>query len=291
MTNLPWPIESLDRAEQYANDAIRWQLKTLFGTENPVVWITGSASDRVGRAVAKRFAMHGYRIVLHGNQSIEQAEEVAKHWTELGIETFVTQSNVQDERQVKSCVDQIIDRFGRLDVLVHTAAVWNPKALEQTFAQNVLEQFAVNSLGSFLCAKYAGLAMVSQPTGGSMILTGDWAIARPYKDFGAYFISKGSLPTMTRTFAVELAERNPKVRVNAIMPGPVMLPEGTSQTKIDAVVNQSLLRMNGAADHVARAALFLAEHEFLTGVCLPVDGGRTIYAGNHSDAVAHPDLD
>ena len=66
--------------------------------------------------------------------------------------------------------------------------------------------------------------MVAQESGGAIVNFGDWAITRPYLNYAAYFASKGSIPTLTRTFAVELASRNPRVRVNAILPGPVMLP-------------------------------------------------------------------
>jgi pteridine reductase len=65
--------------------------------------------------------------------------------------------------------------------------------------------------------------MVAQPEGGSIVNIGDWAIARPYLNYAAYFPSKGAIPTLTRTFAVELGTRNPRVRVNAILPGPVLL--------------------------------------------------------------------
>jgi NAD(P)-dependent dehydrogenase (short-subunit alcohol dehydrogenase family) len=129
--------------------------------------------------------------------------------------------------------------------------------------------------------------MSKQATGGSIVLVGDWAVARPYRDFAAYFASKGSIPTLTRAFAVELGERSPNIRVNAVLPGPVKLVHGVSEATQEAILKQCLLRREGTADHVARAAQFLAEHEFLTGVCLPVDGGRSIYAGSIADAIAH----
>jgi len=255
-----------------------------------VAWITGSAADRVGRAIAKRFAVRGYRIVLHANQSIEDGKRLAKLWNDLGIETMLVHGPIEDEACVRNWIDQIMARFGRLDVLVHAAAVWEPMTLENTTSKLVIEQLMSNTLGSFLCSQHAGLAMTKQSTGGAIVLTGDWAIARPYQDFVAYFASKGSIPTLTRTLAVELADRNPRVRVNAVLPGPVMLAEGTPDRTQQAILQECLLQRAGTADHVAQAAVFLAEHEFITGVCLPVDGGRSIYAGKIADAIAHPSL-
>ena len=130
--------------------------------------------------------------------------------------------------------------------------------------------------------------MASKPTGGAIVLIGDWAVVRPYPDFAAYFAGKGAIETMTRSLAVELATRNPAVRVNAILPGPVMLDPSISSEKANAIRQQCLLKTHGQPEHVAQAAYFLATHEFITGACLPVDGGRSIYAGHSTDAIAHP---
>ncbi len=117
---------------------------------------------------------------------------------------------------------------------------------------------------------------------------GDWALARPYCDFAAYLLSKGSISTLTQTMAVELAQRNPSIRVNAVLPGPVLLDERVGPEAQQRIVEQSLLKRAGTPHDVARAVRFLVESPFITGVCLPVDGGRTIYAGSSPDVLAHP---
>jgi pteridine reductase len=124
--------------------------------------------------------------------------------------------------------------------------------------------------------------MVAQPSGGTIVTIGDWAVARPYLDYGAYFISKGAIPTMTRMLAVELAHRNPAVRVNCIQPGPVLIPAGVSQAERDRAIAGTLVRREGRPEHIAQAVLFLVDNDFVTGVTLPVDGGRTI-AGGQAD--------
>lgn len=290
MSDLPWPISSISAIDEYRSASDRSHLIELFGSEQPVAWITGSAADRVGRAIAKRFAVRGYRIVLHANRSIDEGKRLAKLWNELGIETLLVHGPIEDEACVRNWIDQIMTRFERLDVLAHAAAIWEPMTLENTTSKLVIEQLMSNTLGSFLCSQHAGLAMTQQTTGGAIVLTGDWAIARPYQDFAAYFASKGGIPTLTRTLAVELADRNPRVRVNAVLPGPVMLAEGTPDAMQQAILQECLLKRAGTADHVARSAVFLAEHEFITGVLLPVDGGRSIYAGKTADVIAHPSL-
>jgi len=121
-------------------------------------------------------------------------------------------------------VQQTVARFGRLDVLVNCAASWKSTRLEDVTAAEVATISTPTRWGPFFCSQQAGLAMVKQPEGGNIINIGDWATVRPYLHYAAYFPSKGALPTMTRTFALELASRNPNVRVNCILPGPVMLP-------------------------------------------------------------------
>ena len=120
--------------------------------------------------------------------------------------------------------------------------------------------------------------MVAQPTGGAIVNIGDWAIERPYENHAAYFLSKGAIPTMTRMLAVELAARNPRVRVNAILPGPVLLPEALSQAEREQSIAGTLAKRVGTPADVALAVVLLLENTFITGVCLPVDGGRTIYS-------------
>jgi pteridine reductase len=258
--------------------------------EKPVAFVTGSAANRVGRVIANQFAQHGYRIVLHANQSVEEGKRLVEQWTRVGLDAHLVVGSITDEATVSSWIAEILDRFGRLDCLVHAAATWEPKRLEETTPDDLRSQWEVNTLGSFLCAQKAGLAMAQQSTGGAIVLIGDWATRRPYSDFTSYFVSKGCIPTLTRSLAIELANRNPHIRVNAILPGPVMLDEKTPETTKRNILEASLLKTSGTAEHVAQAALFLAEHRFLTGVCLPVDGGRSIYASEAGDAIAHPSL-
>ena len=253
----------------------------------PVAWITGSGSPRVGQVIASHFANQGYRIAVHSHRASQPAVDFATELKKSGTDAMVLEGAVEEPRFAKMAVQQIVQNFGRLDVLVSTAAIWDWKSLEETSAADVQRQFEVNTLGSFLCSQAAGLQMVTQQSGGSIVLIGDWSVVRPYPDFSAYFVGKGAIETMTRTLAVELAIRNPAVRVNAILPGPVMLAPSISAEKAERIKQQCLLKRHGKPEHVAQAAYFLATNEFITGVCIPVDGGRSIYAGPSTDAIAH----
>ncbi|MBN9522059.1 SDR family oxidoreductase [bacterium] len=243
-----------------------------------VALVTGSGKKRVGAVVADALARRGFSIAVHYRTSTTEAAETVAELRALGVEAEAFRADLADEGAVKAMVRGVLDRFGRIDVLVNCAAVWQPKRLEDVTAADVRFHFDANALGTFLCSQHAGLAMVAQPAGGLIVTVGDWAEVRPYLNYAAYFPSKGAVTALTRSLAVELAHRNPNVRVNAILPGPVMLPpELTEQEKADAILG-TLVKREGSPRHVALAVLSFLDNDFLTGVCLPVDGGRTVYA-------------
>jgi len=118
--------------------------------------------------------------------------------------------------------------------------------------------------------------MIPQPSGGVLVNLGDWAVARPYRDYAAYFPSKGAVVALTRSLAVELASRNPRIRVNAVQPGPVMLPPDLDEEERRAAIAGTLVQRAGSPQNVADAVVALIENDYITGVCLPVDGGRSL---------------
>jgi pteridine reductase len=244
-----------------------------------VALVTGSGKKRVGWHIAALLAQRGYSVVVHYHTSAEEAAEAAALFAQSGIgESIALQADLTDETSVHALFEQIQNRFGRLDVFVHAAGLWRKRRLEEARAADVRAHFEVNVLSTFLCARAAGLMMVRQPEGGCIITLGDWAEARPYPDYAAYFASKGAIPTMTRDLAVELGTRNPRVRVNCILPGPVMMPPDLPEAERREAIASTLVQREGTPMHVALAVESLIKNDFITGVALPVDGGRTTFA-------------
>lgn len=245
-----------------------------------VALVTGSGKHRVGAAVAEALAGRGYSLVIHYRSSAAEAEESVAAYRGRGVEAIAIQADLTDECSTRELVSKSLDHFGRLDVLVTCAAAWRSKPLEDVTASDVRHFLDTNTLGTFLCCQHAGLAMVKQPEGGSIVTIGDWAIERPYTGYAAYFPSKGAIPTLTRMFAVELGSRNPAVRVNCVMPGPVMLPPELPAAERQQAIDATLVKREGRPENVAQAVLFFIDNDFVTGVCLPVDGGRTVFAAD-----------
>jgi pteridine reductase len=243
-----------------------------------VALITGSGKRRVGSVVADALARRGYALALHYRTSAAEAAETAAALKRHGVEVRAFQADLTDERAVRALVEEAQAAFGRIDVLVNCAAVWKSKRLEEVTAADVRFHFETNTLGTFLTSQHAGLAMVRQPEGGCIVNIGDWAEARPYLNYAAYFPSKGGVTALTRCLAVELGTRNPRVRVNAILPGPVLLPPDLPEEERRQAINATLVKREGSPVNIALAVLSFIDNDFVTGACLPVDGGRTIYA-------------
>lgn len=254
-------------------------LKTVFDCDSPVALVTGSGAPRVGRAIAIELARHGCRIALHAHTSVDEAANVAQFLhDEIGVESIVTSGAIDQDGVPERLVADTVDAFGRLDILVNSAAIWSPTPINQISREQIRRYFEVNTIGAFLCARAAGDVMAQQPRGGSIVNLGDWATVRPYLDHAAYFPSKGAIDVMTRSLAVELAVRNSAIRVNCVKPGPVLLADEVPDQQRLKLCGSTLTGQIGTAEHVAHAVRFLCENSFVNGVCLPVDGGRSIYA-------------
>lgn len=242
-----------------------------------VALVTGSGRRRIGWHVAEALAGRGFAIAVHYHRSESEAAETVEHLRTLGVEAEAFGADLSIDDQANGLVQRAHERFGRLDVLVNCAAIWKAKRLEEVTADDVRRHFGTNVLGTFLCARAAGLLMAAQPEGGCVINFGDWAEVRPYVDHAAYFATKGAIPTLTRCLAVELGTRNPKVRVNAILPGPAMMPPEVPEDERRRVVASTLAKREGRPEDISRAVLYLVESDFVTGSSLVVDGGRTVF--------------
>jgi NADP-dependent 3-hydroxy acid dehydrogenase YdfG len=199
-------------ALQAALRKVGWAVPTTVVPMQPskVALITGSARRRLGWHVADALGGRGYAVVIHYNTSAEEAESAAKEFRSRGIQAISIGADLADESQVRRLVDETLKQFGRIDVLVNCAAIWKSKRLEEVTADDVRSYFNTNTLGTFLCCQHAGLAMVRQPEGGSIITFGDWAIERPYMNYAAYFPSKGAIPALTRCLCRRAGHSQPE---------------------------------------------------------------------------------
>lgn len=256
-------------------------LQETFQCDRPVALVTGSGAPRVGRAIAEHLASLGCRIALHANKSLAEAQRVSDSLRKsFDCDVIVTQGELDDSEVPARLVSETHDQFGRIDILVNSAAIWEPRQFTEITAKEIRRYFEVNTLASFLCAQAAGLKMAAKESGGCIINIGDWATVRPYLDHAAYFPSKGAIEVMTRSLAVELAQQNRRIRVNCIQPGPVLLADDVTPEQARKVAKSTIVDRVGTPQNVAHAVQFLCENDFVNGICLPVDGGRSVFAND-----------
>lgn len=238
-----------------------------------VALVTG-AGVRVGREIALALAREGAHVAVHYRASAEEAEGTAAEARALGVEAATFGADLgSGAEEARRLVDEIDKRWGRLDVLVNSAAIFPRTPWDEIDEATWDRTLAVNLKGPFFVAWHAA-ALMRRNGGGSIVNIADWAGLRPYKNYLPYVISKGGVVTMTKALARELA---PEIRVNAVAPGPVLLPEDMEPAAVQRVIDGTLLKRLGSPADIAEAVVFLvARTDFVTGHILVVDGGRLI---------------
>ena len=232
-----------------------------------VALVTGGAR-RVGRAIALALGRAGADVIVHFNRSAGEAEAAADEIRALGVRADTVQADLVDPAAIEAMFAAVGDKFGRLDVLVNNAAVFERTPLESLTAEQWDSQMAVNARAPALCiARAIGL----MADGGSIVNITDTSASRPWGGFGAYCASKAALAALTKSAAKALAGRD--VRVNAVAPGVVQWDDDATADQRRAVLDQVPLRRPGDAEDIAAAVVFLAASDYITGQVLRVDGG------------------
>jgi len=237
------------------------------------VLVTGAAK-RVGREIALALARRGANIAVHHHTSATDARRTVAEIQKLGVDALAVRANQTSARQVHSAVAKAVAHFGAIHGLVNSAAVFVRTPFETLTERDWDFHLDANLKGPFLFALAVGRHLKARRLAGKIINFADWAAIRPYRDYLPYVVSKAGIVCLTRALAKELA---PCVQVNAIAPGPVLLPPGFTRRQTRAVCRQTLAQRVGSPDDVVQAVLYLLEHgDFVTGHTLVVDGGRLL---------------
>ena len=235
------------------------------------VLITGAAK-RVGQAIALHMAEKGADIILHYHRSKKEAETAREEIKKLGVECRLAQADLADTQQIFKMTQDVYKKSPSVDILVNSASLFYKTPFKDVQESDWDKIMGANLKGPFLLSKEIGNKMMSS-RGGKIINIADWSGFRPYKDYAPYCVSKGGLITLTKTLARDLA---PKVTANAIAPGPVLKPENLSEEENEIAIKKTLLGRWGSPRDIANAVSFLVESDFINGIVLVVDGGRSI---------------
>ena len=236
--------------------------------------ITGG--KRIGAAVAVDLAVQGVDVALSYRRSRAEAEEAAAAIEGAGRRAILLQADLSRGAECQELVDRAAASLGRLDILINMASVYKSVPLgevDEALWDSVVD---VDLKASYLCAR-AAVPHMRRQGGGRIINFTDWIAAsgRPrYKGFVPYYVAKKGVIGLTEALALELAAD--QILVNAIAPGPVVAPAGTSDDEVQAVEAATPLGRWGGAAEIAVAVRFLLTSGFVTGETLRVDGGRHV---------------
>ena len=234
-----------------------------------VAFVTGGAV-RVGRAIALSLAHAGANVAIGYHTSADAAAETVHDIKALGGRGLAVHADLADVNQVRAAVACVHDHFGALDIVVNSASHFVTTPLLTTTYDEWRRVLAVLLDGSFFLLQAA--APLMQARGGGVIVNVlDGSVDTPWPHFLAHAAGKMGLLSLTRNLAVELA---PAIRVNAVVPGPVLPPDGYPPDKTERTARQTLLRRWGTPQDVADAVSFLIRADYVTGAVLHVDGGQ-----------------
>ncbi|MBW4648470.1 MAG: glucose 1-dehydrogenase [Kastovskya adunca ATA6-11-RM4] len=249
--------------------------------------VTG-ASSGIGQSIAIRLAQEGVNVAINYRSSPEDAADTAEMMDKAcgeiqgcGVKDLLIQADVSKEDDVIRMVNTVVEEFGGLDILVNNAGIQIESAAHETKIEDFDKVIAVNLRGAYMCAREAIKHFLERDKNGVVINISSVheIIPRPY--YLSYSISKGGMENLTKTLALEYADK--KIRVNGIGPGATITPinKGWTDDPEEKAKVESHIPMGraGTSEEMAAAVAFLASEEaaYITGQTLFIDGGLTLY--------------
>jgi len=236
-----------------------------------IALVTGAA-QRVGRAIALALAERGCDLLIHFNNSAEEASETVALAQTAGVQAVSAQADLTDIKGIKQLFSALDQAFDGLDLLVNSAAIMQPLDLLQASEEDWDRTLKLNLKAPFFCIQHAAQRMRKRGKG-VIVNISDVAGLRPWTRYPVHSISKSGLEMLTKVAARALA---PEIRVNAIAPGPVLRSKWIDAPRWKEITQALPLRRGGSPSDVTDALIFLIENDFITGETVVVDGGRNL---------------
>ena len=250
------------------------------------VLVTGGSSG-IGEAVAIRFAEEGARVAINYNSGKDRAaavkEKVDKAASAIGVKgaSITVGADIGDEKQIIQMFDTVVAEFGRIDILINNSGVQKGVPSDEVEMTDFDRVIGINLRGAFICARQAIKHFLSRPGGGVIVSNSSVHEIIPKPNYVPYSISKGGMENMTRTLALEYADRG--IRVNAVGPGAIVTPINNSwinDPKARGEVESHIpMGRAGTSEEIAGVFAFLASDEasYITGQTLFACGGLTLF--------------
>ncbi len=247
-------------------------------TESKAAIVTG-AGRRIGRAIALALSQHGWNVCVHCSGSRDDADETATQVAAAGMAACVVKADLADPGSAEQLMTACVEKLGNPSCLVNNASVFLEDQLATLDAAGWSHHLDVNLRAPVLLAQ-AFARRLPPPLKGHIINIVDQRVLRPTPEFFSYGVSKSGLWAATQMMAQALA---PRIRVNAIGPGPVLPNIHQTGDEFQAEVDRTLLKARTPAEDIAAGVLFLIETESITGQLLTLDGGQHLQWRSSTD--------
>ena len=224
---------------------------------------------RVGRAISLALGRAGYRVAVHYRSSQSDAAGTVRDLKRMGGRPLALRADLSRPEEIERLFEEVDEQLGGLDLLVNGAAIFPRQEALDVSTADWDRVFAINVRAPFLCCQEAARRM---PEGSSIVNITDTGADEAWPSYVPYVASKAALASVTRGLARALA---PGIRVNAVAPGPVLLPKSDSSHEAErAAAGRTVLGRVGTPEDVADAVLFLDRAPYVTGEVIRVDGGH-----------------
>jgi glucose 1-dehydrogenase len=263
------------------------QIEPMPGLKGKGVLVTGGTSG-IGQAIAVRFAQHGANVAINylrqpdeASDTEQQVQACVSNVQREGVRDVLVQGDVSREEDVVRMVGQAVSELGGVDVLINNAGIQISRPSDELSSEDFDKVLAVNIRGAFLCAREAIRHFLAESKSGVIINVSSVHQLIPKPDYLGYSVSKGGMQNLTRTLALEYAERG--IRVNGIGPGATVTPINRAwiddPVRREQVESHIPMRRAGTADEMGAVACFLASDDaaYITGQTIFVDGGLTLF--------------
>jgi pteridine reductase len=231
----------------------------------PLALVTGAA-HRLGKVFALTLARHGFDIVLHYHQSLDEARQTQAELGSMGSRMTLAQADLTDPSQIQS----LVSNLDAIQVLVNSAAFMPSGNVEALTLENWDAALDLNLRAPFLLARECAAKMSA---GGLIVNITDVGAQKAWSRYPSYTVSKAALESLTKVLARALA---PGIRVNAIAPGFVLQSDIVSDEEWQRLLNRVPLKRAARAEEIASALEFLLKNEYITGQTIVVDGGYSL---------------
>jgi NAD(P)-dependent dehydrogenase (short-subunit alcohol dehydrogenase family) len=241
---------------------------------NKAALITGG--KRIGLVVARELAARGVDVALSYGRSKAEADEAAGIVRAAGRRAATFAADLSQPDAAATLVQSVVDTFGRIDILINMASVYVQKPFASLTAADWDAAVNVDLRAAFLCAHAAAPHMRARG-GGRIVNFSDWIAksGRPrYIGYLPYYVAKTGVIALTEALALELAPDH--ILVNAIAPGPIVAPPGTTDAESQAIADATPLGRWGGEIEIAKGVLALLDSDFITGETIRIDGGRHV---------------